>query len=71
MRQIYFRWRHAVIPGNPSQQSDIDTECDFVKLPSGESIVKGESVGSDANDSHFIVYQQIIGGRIKVQELRI
>ena len=47
---LYYRWRLEVIPQNPATQNEIDLECDFVKFSDGESMVKGDSIGTSDND---------------------
>ena len=45
-----YRWRREVIPRNPDNQIQIDVNCDFVNLDTGETIIKGDDVGVNDND---------------------
>ena len=54
MRPTIYGWRREVVPPNPTTQSEIEADCDFVKLESGESTIKG-NLGYEAKKCSFYI----------------
>ena len=51
MRPSIYLWRRDIIPPNPTTRLEIDVTCDWVRLPSGESTIKGNrTFGNDPNN---------------------
>ena len=56
MRPSLYGWRRDVIPANPLSRQGISVTSDWVKLPSGESTIKGDRC-VDGNPDRRIILQ--------------